>query len=81
MAKIEFTQQQKDTIVERLQDYMGSELDVELGQFDAEFLLDFITKELGGHFYNKGIEDARTVFEKRVQSIDEDLYAIEQDVT
>lgn len=81
MAKIEFTQQQKDTIVERLQDYMGSELDVELGQFDAEFLLDFITKELGGHFYNKGIEDARTVFEQRVQSIDEDLYAIEQDVT
>lgn len=81
MAKIEFTQQQKDVIVERLQDYMSSELDIDLGQFDAEFLLDFITNELGGHFYNKGIQDARTVFEQRVQSIDEDLYAIEQDVS
>ena len=80
MAKIEFDQQQKEVMVTRLQDYMASELDVELGQFDAEFLLDFISNELGGHFYNKGIQDARAVFEQRVQSIDEDLYAIEQEV-
>jgi uncharacterized protein (DUF2164 family) len=40
--------------------------------------LDFISKEMGGTFYNQGIRDARAVFEARVQSIDEDLYAIEK---
>ena len=32
--------------------------DLELEQFDAEFFVDFIAKELGPLFYNAGIEEA-----------------------
>tara|TARA_A200000113_G_scaffold223116_1_gene238035 strand:+ start:129 stop:365 length:237 start_codon:yes stop_codon:yes gene_type:complete len=68
----------KETVVRELQNYFDSELNVELGQFDGEFLLDFIIEKVGPAVYNQGIADARAVLERRIQSIDEDLYAIEK---
>ena len=80
MSDIEFTNPEKETMVDKLQSYFDKELDQELGQFDAEFLLDFFTKELGGYYYNRGLHDARAIFEERVQTIDDDIYAIEKEV-
>ncbi len=79
MSEITLSAQQKEAITTKLQTYFENELDFELGQFDAEFLLDFLSKELGGYYYNQGLQDARQVFEQRIQSIDDDLYAIEKD--
>lgn len=79
MSKIEFSNQQKEQIVNKLQSYFVQQLDQELGQFDAEFLLDFVSKELGAFYYNQGLQDARTVLEQRLQTIDDDLYAIEKE--
>jgi uncharacterized protein (DUF2164 family) len=78
--EITFNDEDKSTLVEKLQSYFDSELGVELGQFDGEFLLEFIAKEMGGVFYNSGVRDARAVLEKRLESIDEDLYAIEKEM-
>ncbi len=78
MSDITFSVDEKSVLVQKLQRYFEDELDVELGQFDGEFLLDFISKEIGPSLYNKGVQDARVVFESRVQAIDEDLYAIEK---
>lgn len=80
MNEITFNEEDKSTLVEKLQSYFDSELGVELGQFDGEFLLEFIAKEMGGVFYNSGVRDARAVLEKRLESIDEDLYAIEKEM-
>ncbi|WP_306416214.1 DUF2164 domain-containing protein [Thalassotalea mangrovi] len=52
----------------------------DLGQFDAEFLLDFFSKEIGAYYYNRGLHDARAIFEERIQTIDDDIYAIEKEV-
>ncbi|QBY05371.1 DUF2164 domain-containing protein [Thalassotalea sp. HSM 43] len=78
MSDIEFTSDEKQAMVDKLQRYFETELDQDLGQFDAEFLIDFISKEMGGYYYNRGLHDARVIFEERVQSIDDDLYAIEK---
>ncbi|WP_371189525.1 DUF2164 domain-containing protein [Thalassotalea maritima] len=78
MSDIEFTKQQKELMVAKLQSYFDKELHQDLGQFDAEFLLDFFSNELGAFYYNQGLHDARAVFEQRVQSIDDDIYAIEK---
>lgn len=78
MNEITFTREEKDALVAKLQRYCDDELNMELGQFDAEFLLDFISKEMGATFYNKGISDARAVVASRLQVIDEELYAIEK---
>ena len=44
MSTIQFTPSQKAAMVLKLQGYFETELDSELGQFDAEFLLDFFAK-------------------------------------
>lgn len=79
MSDIEFTSQQKEQLVDKLQSYFEHELNQELGQFDAEFLLDFVSKEFGAFYYNQGLQDARRVLEQRLQTIDDDLYALEKD--
>lgn len=79
MSKIEFTSKQREAMVQKLQSYFEQELDQELEQFDAEFLLDFFSKDIGAHFYNKGLHDARAIFETRVESIDDEIYAIEKE--
>ena len=59
---------------------MQDELEVEIGQFDSEFLIDFITEKLAPIYYNKGIEDAKTVIERRMLEMTDELYEIEQEV-
>ncbi|NVK42886.1 MAG: DUF2164 domain-containing protein [Oceanospirillaceae bacterium] len=78
MALIEFSKDEKALIVRRIQLYFREELDQELGQFDAEFLLDFFAGELGAYFYNRGLYDAQAVLEKRLDSIAEAIYEIEK---
>lgn len=80
MSEIQFSKQEKESMVLKMQKYFEHELEQDLGQFDAEFLLDFIAKEFGAYYYNRGLHDARAIFERRVSSIDEDIYAIEKEV-
>ena len=78
MSKIEFTKEELESMVNKLQTYFGDELDQEIGQFDAEFLLDFFSKGIGAYYYNKGLQDARAIFESKIESIDEEIYSIEK---
>lgn len=78
MIKLE--RAQKEALATAIQDYMQDELEVEIGQFDSEFLIDFITEKLAPIYYNKGIEDAKTVIERRMLELTDELYEIEQEV-
>ncbi len=78
MAEIEFSKAEKDTIVQKIQDYLNDELDVEIGQFDTEFLLDFFSKEVGAYYYNQGLQDARAVISAKLIDVDEAIYEIEK---
>ncbi|WP_370302015.1 DUF2164 domain-containing protein [Pseudoalteromonas tunicata] len=57
-----------------------NELDIELAQFDADFLLDFISAQLGAHYYNQGLHDAKALIESRLEHITEALYEIEKEI-
>ncbi|CAI2327736.1 TPA: DUF2164 domain-containing protein [Vibrio parahaemolyticus] len=78
MIKLE--RAQKETLASAIQDYMQDELSIEIGQFDSEFLIDFITDKLGAVYYNKGVEDAKAVIERRMLEMSDELYEIEQEV-
>lgn len=80
MSIIEFSSQEKNHITEKLQKYFNKELDHELEQFDAEFLLDFISKEMGVYFYNKGLTDAQTILHEKIDIISEAIYEIERPI-
>ena len=78
MAIIDFSSAEKEILVRRIQGYMREELEQEIGQFDAEFLLDFFAEEVGAYFYNRGLYDARAVLENRLEDITEAIYEIEK---
>ncbi|QBG35716.1 DUF2164 domain-containing protein [Litorilituus sediminis] len=84
MTKIEFSTQEKEQLVTKIQDYFVDELDQDIGQFDAEFLLDFFAKEVGGYFYNRGLFDAQEIVRNKLDNVSEDindaLYQIEKPV-
>jgi len=78
MSSVEFDPKLKDELVGKLREYFERELDHELGRFDAEFLLDFISKHFGGHYYNQGLHDALATVMNRVDEFKEAIYALEQ---
>ena len=75
--QIEFTKQEKELLVQKLKHYFTNELDQDIGQFDAEFLLDFFGKELGVYYYNRGLTDTQDIFKSRVDSITDSIYELE----
>ncbi|MGP8306815.1 DUF2164 domain-containing protein [Vibrio sp. YIC-376] len=77
---IKLDRAQKETLATAIQDYMQDELSIEIGQFDSEFLIDFITDKLGAVYYNKGVEDAKAVIESRMLEVSDELYEIEKEV-
>lgn len=78
MALIEFTAEEKSRIVSKIQRYFDDELNLEIGQFDSEFLLDFFSEQVGAYFYNRGLYDARAILETRLDDITEAIYEIEK---
>ncbi len=78
MSEIEFSREEKDILIKKIQLYFMEELDQDIRQFDAEFLLDFFTEEVGPYFYNQGVYDAQKVLESKLESISEGLYEIEK---
>ncbi|MDG3085423.1 DUF2164 domain-containing protein [Vibrio hannami] len=79
MSDIKLDTIQKEAMISLLQDYFDQELNTELGQFDADFLIDFISKKMGSIYYNQGVKDAQAVIERKVIDIADELYEIEKE--
>jgi len=67
-------------MVHKIKVYFNRELGEEIGQFDAEFLLEFFGKEIGPHYYNKGLQDAARVIESQTDAMKEALYTMEEPI-
>jgi uncharacterized protein (DUF2164 family) len=78
MSKIDFSAGEKAVIVNKVKMYFREELDQEIGQFDAEFLLDFFAEEIGPYFYNRALDDARGILQEKLTDITDALYEIEK---
>jgi len=78
VSTVEFSADEKAAIAQKLQRYLADELQVEIGGFDAEFLLDFFSKEVGCFFYNRGLYDAQTVLNARFEDITDAVMTLEK---
>ena len=69
MTDITLSKDATATLVGKLQSYFSDELDRELGGFEAEFLIEFLARELGPYFYNRGLADAHALFMEKSEEI------------
>ncbi|PCK03707.1 MAG: hypothetical protein COA42_20010 [Alteromonadaceae bacterium] len=78
MKNVKFTNDEKSLIVHKVKLYFDKELDQKIGQFDAEFLIDFFSEHIGAYYYNRGLADARNVIESKLDDIDASIYELEK---
>jgi len=78
MSEIKFSKEEKEIIVKKIQLYFSEELERDIGQFDAQFLLDFFATEIGSFFYNRGLYDAQAILERQIEDISESIYELEK---
>ena len=78
MSDIEFSKEEKEILIQKIKSYFSKELSQDIGQFDAEFLLSFISNEVGAYFYNRGLSDAQVILKSRLESITDAIYDIEK---
>ncbi len=75
---MELTKEVEGEVIVKLQRYLAEEMQVELGSFEAQFLLDFFAEHAGCHFYNKGLADALQAMESKLQECGDLVYQLEQ---
>jgi uncharacterized protein (DUF2164 family) len=80
VTEITFTREQTQHIAQKIQRYLAQEHHIELEDFDAEFLLEFISRELGAHYYNQGINDAIAQIEAKMLDITDSVLWLEKPV-
>ena len=75
---IDFPPNQRAEMIERVRAYCSNELSIELGRFDAEFLVDFFTREIAPYYYNQGLLDAQAALLKRMDDVKEAIMSLEK---
>lgn len=81
MSAVKFSDAEKEQIVSKVKGYFREELDQDIGSFEAEFLIDFFTRELGGHFYNRGLYDAQTILAAKLEELGDSILELEKPTT
>ena len=71
---IELDKQDVEGIVHSLRKYFSEELEHEISEMRAKFLLDYILKEIAPFAYNKGVKDAERYFLSKVEDLPEQCF-------
>jgi len=72
---IQLSKEQKSNSATKLKEYIEENFEVEIGNLQAEILLDFITENIGIYYYNKAIEDSLSFMTEKA----EELYLLMKD--
>ncbi|NQV16145.1 DUF2164 domain-containing protein [bacterium] len=73
-----FSRDVKDELIQKIQKYFEQKMDHVLGNFETEFLLDFLTEHLGPYYYNQGIHDVQTHLTAYLENINERIEELEK---
>jgi len=66
---LELSKETVREITPSLRRFLAEELDVEIGEMQANFLLDYILKEISPFAYNKGVKDAEAFLRAHLEDL------------
>ena len=78
MKPVEFNNQEKEILVDKVKLYFETELNQEIGQFDAEYLIDFFSVNIGSYYYNRGLSDAQLAIRVKLDDIESEIESLEK---
>ena len=74
-AAIALSKEQKANAAAKIKEYIADNFDLEIGNLQANFFVDFITDTIGVYYYNKAVADSMSLMAERI----EDLYLLMKD--
>ena len=66
---IQLSKPEIETIVPSLRKYFKEELELDLSEMRAKFVLDYFLKEIAPFAYNQGVKDAESHFRAKVEEL------------
>ena len=76
---INISRKNKNKITQDIQEWFRKNLDQEIGNLDAEFLLDYFTENLGGFYYNRVLSDVHSLIAEKTESLADSIYDLMKD--
>ncbi len=76
---LQLDKEQEEVLLDELRAYMSDELDVDIGNLPAKFLLDFMVQLIGPKIYDQAISDTEPWLYDRFTGILEDLSVLKKD--
>jgi uncharacterized protein (DUF2164 family) len=71
---IELSKEARQDAIASIQRYFKENLESEIGNMDAGFLLGFILEEIGPSVYNQGVADAQARIQARVGELEYEVF-------
>ena len=66
---IELNKQETDGIIHSLQRYFREDLEQDISEMQARFLLNYVLKEIAPFAYNKGVKDAEAFLLSKLEDL------------
>ena len=76
---LQLDKEQEEILLDELRAYMSDELDMDIGNLPAKFLLDFMVQLIGPKIYDQAISDTEPWLYDRFTGILEDLSVLKKD--
>ena len=76
---LQLDKEQEEILLDELRAYMSDELDMDIGNLPAKFVLDFIVELIGPKIYDQAISDTEPWLYDRFTGILEDLSVLKKD--
>jgi len=77
MQQIELTKEQRGDAIDSIQRYFEENLPEPIGEMPAGHLLDYFLEEIGAVIYNRGVADAQSRLQLRLEDLGGELHAPE----
>jgi uncharacterized protein (DUF2164 family) len=81
LSKPMFSKEELAEMVARIQRHLVSEHDVELGRFEVETLIEFMTGTIGVQCYNRGLHDAQALLAENIERFNDGVFQLERVMT
>lgn len=71
---IRLTDEARSRLIAEVQAFLAEDFDVTLSDFQAERLVDFLSRKLGAPVYNQAIQDARGFIQAKLDDLEGEFY-------
>lgn len=76
---LQLDKEEEEVLLDELRAYMSDELDIDMGNLPAKFLLDFMVDLIGPKIYDQAISDVEPWLYDRFTGILEDMSVLKKD--